>query len=130
MGQSIRGLVWASPGLYTQYGNSDGKPCVFPFTFEGRSYSACTTDGRSDGYRWCATTASYDQDKLYGFCPTRGTSAPPARFSISPQNVPPPPSSWSLRLSRVLGASGAPPTLTQPRPLAPSCWPLSLGLAF
>ncbi|XP_016060308.1 PREDICTED: matrix metalloproteinase-9 [Miniopterus natalensis] len=60
-----------SERLYTQYGNSDGKPCVFPFTFEGRSYSACTTDGRSDGYRWCATTASYDQDKLYGFCPTR-----------------------------------------------------------
>lgn len=65
------------PGLYTQDGNADGKPCVFPFTFESRSYSACTTDGRSDGYRWCATTASYDQDKLYGFCPTRGTSAPP-----------------------------------------------------
>ncbi|KAF6284549.1 matrix metallopeptidase 9 [Rhinolophus ferrumequinum] len=60
-----------SERLYTQHGNADGKPCVFPFTFEGRSYSACTTDGRSDGYRWCATTANYDQDKLYGFCPTR-----------------------------------------------------------
>ncbi|XP_059978922.1 matrix metalloproteinase-9 [Lagenorhynchus albirostris] len=60
-----------SERLYTQDGNADGKPCVFPFTFESRSYSACTTDGRSDGYRWCATTASYDQDKLYGFCPTR-----------------------------------------------------------
>ncbi|KAB1262301.1 Matrix metalloproteinase-9 [Camelus dromedarius] len=61
-------------GLHTRDGNADGKPCVFPFTFEGRSYSACTTDGRSDGYRWCATTANYDQDKLYGFCPTRADS--------------------------------------------------------
>nr|XP_017508908.1 matrix metalloproteinase-9 [Manis javanica] len=60
-----------SERLYTLDGNADGKPCVFPFTFEGRSYSACTTEGRSDGYRWCATTSSYDQDRLYGFCPTR-----------------------------------------------------------
>ncbi|KAM9248266.1 matrix metalloproteinase-9 [Dugong dugon] len=63
-----------SERLYTQNGNADGKPCVFPFTFEGRSYSACTTDGRSDGHRWCATTANYDQDRLYGFCPTRADS--------------------------------------------------------
>lgn len=61
--------------LYTLNGNADGDPCVFPFTFEGRSYTACTTDGRSDGYRWCATTANYDQDKLYGFCPNRGTDS-------------------------------------------------------
>uniref|UniRef100_A0A8C5KD64 Matrix metalloproteinase-9 n=1 Tax=Jaculus jaculus TaxID=51337 RepID=A0A8C5KD64_JACJA len=63
-----------SERLYTQHGTGDGKPCVFPFMFEGRSYSSCTTEGRSDGYRWCATTANYDQDKLYGFCPTRADS--------------------------------------------------------
>lgn len=72
---------WVSSDLYTEHGNGDGKPCVFPFIFEGRSYSACTTKGRSDGYRWCATTANYDQDKLYGFCPSRGTFAPPTRVS-------------------------------------------------
>ncbi|XP_074067316.1 matrix metalloproteinase-9 [Macrotis lagotis] len=60
--------------LYTLDGNANGEPCVFPFIFEGSSYSACTTDGRSDGYRWCATTANFDQDKLYGFCPNRDTA--------------------------------------------------------
>ncbi|XP_042698459.2 matrix metalloproteinase-9 isoform X2 [Chrysemys picta bellii] len=60
--------------LYTYDGNSDGAKCVFPFIFEGKSYDACTTEGRSDGYRWCATTASFDQDKKYGFCPNRDTA--------------------------------------------------------
>ncbi|XP_068006496.1 matrix metalloproteinase-9 [Melanerpes formicivorus] len=60
--------------LYTTGGNSDGSPCVFPFVFDGTSYDACTTDGRSDGYRWCATTANFDQDKKYGFCPNRDTA--------------------------------------------------------
>lgn len=60
--------------LYTNGGNSDGSPCVFPFIFDGASYDTCTTDGRSDGYRWCATTANFDQDKKYGFCPNRGES--------------------------------------------------------
>ncbi|XP_049672998.1 matrix metalloproteinase-9 [Accipiter gentilis] len=60
--------------LFTNGGNSDGSPCVFPFIFEGTSYDACTTDGRSDGYRWCATTANFDQDKKYGFCPNRDTA--------------------------------------------------------
>lgn len=76
-------ITRVSSELYTEHGNADGKPCVFPFIFEGRSYSACTTEGRSDGYRWCATTANYDQDKLYGFCPTRGTSALPSRLSLA-----------------------------------------------
>lgn len=58
--------------LFTYDGNSNGDKCVFPFVFEGKSYQGCTTDGRTDGYRWCATTANFDQDKKYGFCPNRG----------------------------------------------------------
>nr|BAG16271.1 matrix metalloproteinase 9 [Rhabdophis tigrinus tigrinus] len=60
--------------LFTYGGNSDGRRCVFPFVYEGKSYQGCTTDGRTDGYRWCATTANYDQDKKYGLCPNRDTA--------------------------------------------------------
>lgn len=60
--------------LYTFDGNADGAPCVFPFTFLGEEYDSCTTEGRTDGYRWCATTSNFDTDKKYGFCPNRDTA--------------------------------------------------------
>lgn len=58
--------------LYTFGGNANGDACVFPFTFLGEEYDSCTTEGRSDGYRWCATTDNFDRDTKYGFCPSRG----------------------------------------------------------
>ncbi|KAG7520331.1 matrix metalloproteinase-9 [Solea senegalensis] len=60
--------------LYTFGGNAGGAECVFPFVFQGEEYDSCTTEGRSDGYRWCATTKNFDNDKTYGFCPTRETA--------------------------------------------------------
>ena len=58
--------------LYTFGGNADGAECVFPFVFLGKEYDSCTTEGRNDGYRWCATTSNFDTDKKFGFCPSRG----------------------------------------------------------
>lgn len=58
--------------LFTLAGNGNGAPCKFPFTFLGEKYDGCTTQGRDDGYRWCATTENYDTDKSYGFCPETG----------------------------------------------------------
>ncbi|XP_040907181.1 matrix metalloproteinase-9 [Toxotes jaculatrix] len=60
--------------LYTFGGNANGDKCVFPFVFLGKKYDSCTTEGRSDGYRWCATTDNFDEDKKYGFCPSRDTA--------------------------------------------------------
>ncbi|XP_024147384.1 protein sel-1 homolog 1 isoform X1 [Oryzias melastigma] len=51
-------------------GTAHGEPCIFPFFFQGREYSDCTTDGRRDGRLWCATTYDYDNDKKWGFCET------------------------------------------------------------
>nr|XP_032833283.1 72 kDa type IV collagenase-like [Petromyzon marinus] len=55
--------------VFTVDGNGEGAPCVFPFVYGGREYSACTSAGRDDAERWCATTANYDADHKYGFCP-------------------------------------------------------------
>lgn len=46
-----------------------GEACVFPFTFMKRPYTECTTDDRTDGKKWCATTANYDMShEKWGLC--------------------------------------------------------------
>uniref|UniRef100_A0A673MU85 Cation-independent mannose-6-phosphate receptor-like n=1 Tax=Sinocyclocheilus rhinocerous TaxID=307959 RepID=A0A673MU85_9TELE len=57
-----------------QYSGGDTCPqdtnevCIFPFKFLGKFYSECTTQGRTDGRKWCATTSDYDKDQKWGFC--------------------------------------------------------------
>ncbi|XP_050184740.1 macrophage mannose receptor 1-like isoform X1 [Myiozetetes cayanensis] len=56
---------------FTLLGNAFGAPCVFPFLYHEQWYAECTAAGRTDGWLWCATTADYDTDQRYGFCPSK-----------------------------------------------------------
>ncbi|ETE57436.1 Epididymal sperm-binding protein 1, partial [Ophiophagus hannah] len=48
--------------------NVESLPCVFPFVFKNQVYTGCTTNGRSDGRYWCATSSNYNIDKMWRFC--------------------------------------------------------------
>uniref|UniRef100_A0A8C0IRQ1 Fibronectin type-II domain-containing protein n=1 Tax=Chelonoidis abingdonii TaxID=106734 RepID=A0A8C0IRQ1_CHEAB len=55
----------------TMLGGNSEEPCMFPFSYKGRKYTACTMD---NGQRpWCATTSNYEVDHKWKYCGTAGT---------------------------------------------------------
>ncbi|XP_029769691.1 epididymal sperm-binding protein 1-like [Terrapene carolina triunguis] len=48
---------------------NNGEACVFPFTYKGKRFSACTKFDNLFGRFWCATTDSYCTDRQWVFCP-------------------------------------------------------------
>ncbi|XP_078234856.1 matrix metalloproteinase-9-like [Pogona vitticeps] len=51
--------------------NSQG-PCVFPFIYNFKSYSTCTTDGEPSGRLWCSLSSNYDIDSKRAYCDLSG----------------------------------------------------------
>ncbi|XP_041944958.1 macrophage mannose receptor 1-like isoform X1 [Alosa sapidissima] len=56
--------------LYTIKGNAFGRPCHFPFRYEGKWYSDCITK-KSTNRLWCSTDRDYQQN--WGYCPTKSS---------------------------------------------------------
>ena len=50
----------------TYGGNDDGKPCIFPYYYNGSYMYQCINEDR-DNY-WCSTTDNYDRDKKWAYC--------------------------------------------------------------
>ena len=51
---------------FTNGGTANGAMCVFPFTYQGQAYYECVL--LNSQALWCATSANYDTDVLWGYC--------------------------------------------------------------
>ncbi|KAK3546334.1 hypothetical protein QTP70_025673, partial [Hemibagrus guttatus] len=56
--------------LYTLGGNGFGRPCNFPFLYKNKWYADCTRDDSSVKRLWCAIESKYEDNQLWGYCPT------------------------------------------------------------
>merc|ERR1719266_1454946 len=59
------------PSCTTQSGPYPSQPCVFPFRYNGVTYTSCTTQDKSDA--WCSTNTTLAGTHIpgyFGYCPS------------------------------------------------------------
>ncbi|KAL0967020.1 hypothetical protein UPYG_G00303530 [Umbra pygmaea] len=59
--------------LFTIDGNAFGRPCQFPFRYNDQWYGDCTLTDSSIKRLWCAIETNYQDNELWGYCPTTST---------------------------------------------------------
>ena len=62
-------ITTTAPTATGQCKTTNGVPCVFPFTYNGKKYHACKTWWESKGSSWCATkTENGKYLGIWGWC--------------------------------------------------------------
>uniref|UniRef100_A0A452GRK9 Fibronectin type-II domain-containing protein n=1 Tax=Gopherus agassizii TaxID=38772 RepID=A0A452GRK9_9SAUR len=61
-----------SPSWSVLLGGNSEETCMFPFSYKGRWYTACTMDNSKRP--WCATTSHYEADRKWKYCGTADSS--------------------------------------------------------
>ena len=53
--------------MFTEGGNSQGRPCEFPFLYKGEEHFTCIPN--PDTHKlWCGTSYDFDTDGRWGYC--------------------------------------------------------------
>jgi len=67
----IRSVIGS--GSNTKCTTEDGRVCQFPFSYEGKRYTRCTTENDPDGRLWCSTKVDKNGNHVqnegqWGYC--------------------------------------------------------------